>query len=109
MKPDAHRVKTGFCFRLRDDICQTLSAVDGAETLSNGWRREAGGGGHNQVLRNGGIFEQAGVNFSPRSRRCSTRVRHRTSARTLAGRGPDDGRGRWWCIRTIHVYSHQPC
>lgn len=63
MKPDAHHVKQ-FLLRLQDDICQTLSAVDGANFVEDSWRREAGGGGRSRVLRNGGIFEQAGVNFS---------------------------------------------
>lgn len=63
MKPDAHHVKQ-FLLRLQDDICQKLSAVDGANFVEDSWRREAGGGGRSRVLRNGGIFEQAGVNFS---------------------------------------------
>lgn len=63
MKPDAQRVKQ-FLLSLQDDICQQLSAVDGAEFVEDSWQREAGGGGRSRVLRNGGIFEQAGVNFS---------------------------------------------
>lgn len=60
MKPDAHHVKQ-FLLRLQDDICQKLSAVDGANFVEDSWRREAGGGGRSRVLRNGGIFEQAGA------------------------------------------------
>ncbi len=41
-----------------------MSAVDGAEFVEDSWQREAGGGGRSRVLRNGGVFEQAGVNFS---------------------------------------------
>lgn len=41
-----------------------MSAVDGAEFVEDSWLREAGGGGRSRVLRNGGVFEQAGVNFS---------------------------------------------
>ncbi|ECV7809355.1 coproporphyrinogen III oxidase, partial [Salmonella enterica subsp. enterica serovar Virchow] len=52
MKPDAHHVKQ-FLLRLQDDICQTLSAVDGANFVEDSWRREAGGGGRSRVLRNG--------------------------------------------------------
>ena len=63
MKPDVQRVKQ-FLLSLQDDICQQLSAVDGAEFVEDNWQREAGGGGRSRVLRNGGIFEQAGVNFS---------------------------------------------
>ena len=63
MKPDAHQVKQ-FLLNLQDTICQQLSAVDGAEFVEDSWQREAGGGGRSRVLRNGGVFEQAGVNFS---------------------------------------------
>lgn len=63
MKPDAHQVKQ-FLLNLQDTICQQLSAVDGAEFVEDSWLREAGGGGRSRVLRNGGVFEQAGVNFS---------------------------------------------
>ena len=63
MKPDAHQVKQ-FLLNLQDTICQQLTAVDGAEFVEDSWQREAGGGGRSRVLRNGGVFEQAGVNFS---------------------------------------------
>ncbi len=62
MKPDAHLVKQ-FLLNLQDTICQQLTAVDGAEFVEDSWQREAGGGGRSRVLRNGGVFEQAGVNF----------------------------------------------
>jgi coproporphyrinogen III oxidase len=63
MKPNAQLVKT-FLLQLQDEICQKLAAADGAEFQEDNWQREAGGGGRSRVLRNGGIFEQAGVNFS---------------------------------------------
>lgn len=63
MKPDAHQVKQ-FLLNLQDTICQQLTAVDGTEFVEDSWQREAGGGGRSRVLRNGGVFEQAGVNFS---------------------------------------------
>ncbi|WP_049009820.1 coproporphyrinogen III oxidase, partial [Citrobacter koseri] len=63
MKPDAQRVKQ-FLLSLQDDICQQLAAVDGADFVEDSWQRDAGGGGRSRVLRNGGVFEQAGVNFS---------------------------------------------
>lgn len=76
MKPDAQRVKQ-FLLSLQDNICQQLSTVDGAEFVEDNWQREAGGGGRSRVLHNGGIFEQAGVNF-PMSMvtRCQLRQRH---------------------------------
>uniref|UniRef100_UPI0032992B9A coproporphyrinogen III oxidase n=1 Tax=Salmonella enterica TaxID=28901 RepID=UPI0032992B9A len=63
MKPDAHQVKQ-FLLRLQDDICQRLSAVDGANFVEDSSRREAGGGGRSRALGNGGILEPAGANFS---------------------------------------------
>lgn len=63
MKPDAHQLNS-FCLNLQDTICQQLSTVDGTEFVEDSWQREAGGGGRSRVLRNGGVFEQAGVNFS---------------------------------------------
>ena len=66
MKPNAQLVKT-FLLQLQDEICQKLAAADGGEFQEDNWLREAGGGGRSRVLRNGGIFEQAGGEFFPRS------------------------------------------
>ena len=63
MKPDAQQVKR-YLLQLQETICQKLSAVDGAEFVEDSWQREGGGGGRSRVLRDGGVFEQAGVNFS---------------------------------------------
>ena len=63
MKPDAAQVKT-FLLQLQDNLCQQLSAVDGAPFIEDAWQREGGGGGRSRVLRDGNVFEQAGVNFS---------------------------------------------
>jgi coproporphyrinogen III oxidase len=50
---------------LQDTICAELSRVDGAATFFNDdWQRDEGGGGRTRVLTDGGVFEQAGVNFS---------------------------------------------
>ncbi|MCD9495975.1 oxygen-dependent coproporphyrinogen oxidase [Photobacterium carnosum] len=57
-------VKT-FLLQLQDTICQALAQQDnGAEFEQDQWQREQGGGGRSRVLRNGVVFEQAGVNFS---------------------------------------------
>ena len=61
--PDTRDVKS-FLLTLQDDICQQLSALDGTAFIEDNWQREAGGGGRSRVLRDGAIFEQAGVNFS---------------------------------------------
>ncbi len=54
-----------FLTSLQDAICSALSTEDGKATFEEDrWKRPAGGGGRTRVLRNGAIFEQAGVNFS---------------------------------------------
>jgi coproporphyrinogen III oxidase len=50
---------------LQQQICAALEAVDGsAKFRCDPWQRAEGGGGESRVLRNGAVFEQAGVNFS---------------------------------------------
>jgi len=62
--PLAGRV-VNYLQRLQDTITGQLQHIDGTGTFeTNCWEREAGGGGRSMVLRNGAIFEQAGVNFS---------------------------------------------
>lgn len=62
-KPNLQAVKQ-FLLDLQDRICQQLSAIDGAVFQEDNWQRQEGGGGRSRVLRNGSVFEQAGVNFS---------------------------------------------
>jgi coproporphyrinogen III oxidase len=51
---------------LQDRICTALAEEDGGGQAfaEDAWRRDAGGGGRSRVLRDGAVFEQAGVNFS---------------------------------------------
>ncbi len=50
---------------LQDQICEGLEKLDGEETfVEESWKRPEGGGGRSRVLREGRVFEQAGVNFS---------------------------------------------
>jgi coproporphyrinogen III oxidase len=50
---------------LQDRICAMLEAEDGEqEFIEDNWERNGGGGGRTRVLSEGGVFEQAGVNFS---------------------------------------------
>ncbi len=63
MTPDIAAVKL-FLQGLQDHICQALSDIDGAAFTEDNWQRDAGGGGRSRVLRDGNVFEQAGVNFS---------------------------------------------
>ena len=54
-----------FLRELQDRICTALEQADGgARFADDAWTRAAGGGGRTRVLRNGAVFEQAGVNFS---------------------------------------------
>lgn len=51
--------------QLQQHICDTLATLDGgAQFERDTWQRAEGGGGESRLLRDGAIFEQAGVNFS---------------------------------------------
>src|SRR6185369_10115726 len=50
---------------LQDRICAAVETADGqARFLQDAWQRPEGGGGRTRVLKEGSVFEQAGVNFS---------------------------------------------
>ena len=50
---------------LQEKICTELEGLDGKSKFKEeSWVRPEGGGGKSRVLKNGNIFEQAGVNFS---------------------------------------------
>lgn len=102
MKPDVQRVKQ-FLLNLQDEICQQLFTIDGTEFVEDNWQREAGGGGRSRVLRNGGIFEQAGVNFSHvhGDAMPASATAHRPE---LAGRSFEAMGVRWWYIRRILTF-----
>ena len=53
-----------FLLGLQDEICRQLAQLDGGAFIEDSWQRYAGGGGRSRVLRDGAVFEQAGVNFS---------------------------------------------
>ncbi|GLQ93341.1 oxygen-dependent coproporphyrinogen-III oxidase [Dyella acidisoli] len=54
-----------FLRELQDRICHAVEQADGqARFIEDAWTRPAGGGGRTRVLRDGAVFEQAGVNFS---------------------------------------------
>jgi coproporphyrinogen III oxidase len=56
---------SAFMRQLQDEIANGLEAIDGvAKFQEDSWERPEGGGGRSRVLREGAIFEQAGVNFS---------------------------------------------
>lgn len=50
---------------LQDRICASIEHVDGsAGFVEDAWTRPEGGGGRTRILREGVVFEQAGVGFS---------------------------------------------
>ncbi len=50
---------------LQDRLCAALSAADGAAGFQQDlWQRAEGGGGRSRVLKDGALFEQAGVGYS---------------------------------------------
>lgn len=50
---------------LQDRLCTALETVDGtARFARDDWTRAEGGGGRTRILRDGAVFEQAGVGFS---------------------------------------------
>ncbi|HYW20967.1 MAG TPA: oxygen-dependent coproporphyrinogen oxidase [Nodularia sp. (in: cyanobacteria)] len=54
-----------FMKQLQDEITEKLAELDGGgKFYEDSWERPEGGGGRSRVLRDGAIFEQAGVNFS---------------------------------------------
>lgn len=62
---DSRNRVSKFMQSLQDKICKGLEALDGKETFKeDSWKRPGGGGGRSRVIRDGGVFEQGGVNFS---------------------------------------------
>jgi coproporphyrinogen III oxidase len=62
--PDSNAVLT-YLKDLQNRICAALEQADGAARFRiDRWERAEGGGGDTRVLRDGKLFEQAGVNFS---------------------------------------------
>ncbi|KMM75082.1 coproporphyrinogen III oxidase [Xanthomonas sp. NCPPB 1128] len=50
---------------LQDRICAAVEAADGqARFAEDLWQRAEGGGGRTRILRDGALFEQAGIGFS---------------------------------------------
>jgi coproporphyrinogen III oxidase len=62
---DAKQRVSLFMQKMQDEITQALTDLDGVANFhEDSWKRPEGGGGRSRVLRDGAIFEQAGVNFS---------------------------------------------
>ena len=62
--PDTDAV-VAYLRELQDRLCASVESADGRATFrQDRWQRAEGGGGDSRVLRDGAVFEQAGVNFS---------------------------------------------
>lgn len=62
---DAQTRVRQFMQQLQDEISQGLENLDGVgKFLEDSWERPEGGGGRSRILRDGAIFEQAGIGFS---------------------------------------------
>lgn len=53
-----------YLMNLQDRICAGLETLDTVRFHQDEWQHAHGGGGRTRVLRDGKVFEQAGVNFS---------------------------------------------
>lgn len=63
-KPDLHAIEH-FLLALQDRVCGALEDADGQTRFQEDlWTRAEGGGGRTRVIRNGGVFEKGGVNYS---------------------------------------------
>ncbi|WP_432697114.1 oxygen-dependent coproporphyrinogen oxidase [Marinobacterium sp. YM272] len=62
--PDTAAVKQ-YLLGLQDRICDALAQIDGGAGFEeDSWERELGGGGRSRVIKDGGLIEKGGVNFS---------------------------------------------
>jgi coproporphyrinogen III oxidase len=63
--PDRIASVEHYLLGLQDRICTAIEAIDGeARFHEDRWQRAEGGGGRSRVLREGRVFEQAGIGFS---------------------------------------------
>ena len=54
-----------YLLKLQDRICSALEISDGDQKFhEESWQRAEGGGGRSRVMKDGAVFEQAGVGFS---------------------------------------------
>ena len=62
--PDSNTVRA-WLTELQERITREIETLDGgARFARDTWQRDAGGGGMSHVLKEGGVFEQAGIGFS---------------------------------------------
>ncbi len=53
-----------FLLNWQQALCNEFEKIDGSMFIEDRWQHASGGGGISKVLRDGNIFESAGVNFS---------------------------------------------
>jgi coproporphyrinogen III oxidase len=83
---------------LQDRLCDALQGADGsAQFMQDAWTRPAGGGGRTRVLKQGRLFEQAGVNFS--------RVGGETLPASATAQRPQLA-GRSWVATGVSLVAH---
>ncbi|MBS7457043.1 oxygen-dependent coproporphyrinogen oxidase [Coralloluteibacterium stylophorae] len=61
--PDLAAVQT-YLRSLQDRICAAVEGLDDARFAEDAWTRPEGGGGRSRVLKEGTVFEQAGIGYS---------------------------------------------
>lgn len=83
---------------LQDRICAAIETADGtARFVEDRWQRAEGGGGRTRVLRDGAVFEQAGIGFS--------RVQGTTLPPSASAHRPELA-GRAWTATGVSLVFH---
>lgn len=83
---------------LQDRICRSIEKIDGQACFTEDtWERPEGGGGRTRVLRNGAVFEQAGIGFS--------RVEGATMPPAATAHRPELA-GRPWIAQGVSLVFH---
>jgi coproporphyrinogen III oxidase len=98
MTPPSSLPVESFLQDLQDRICTAIEAVDGAARFAEDcWQRSEGGGGRTRVLRDGAVFEQAGIGFS--------RVHGSTLPPSASAHRPELA-GRSWTATGVSLVFH---
>ncbi|CAM6097212.1 unnamed protein product [Calypogeia fissa] len=63
-KPNLRAKFEKMIFRIQNEVCAAVEAIDGGTFREDAWSRPGGGGGVSRVLQNGTVWEKAGVNVS---------------------------------------------
>jgi coproporphyrinogen III oxidase len=105
MEPESVRAVRDYLSGLQDEIVRVLESADGGRFADDTWQRPEGGGGRSRVLRDGALFEQAGVGFSHVEAMGVSLIIHprnpyvptaHANIRFLIARGEGDDPPVWW-------------